>query len=101
MKSVSVQVKISHEPTLPSEKCSVENAFRKIRKFFLRKKVFSKNGTVPKWNDPESILLSLERVLGRSEMDRSRIYSAGFETLSLYFGTISLLSNKFYLWTHS
>ena len=35
------------------------------------------------------------------ETDTSRTYSAGFETLSLYFGTFSLLSNKLHLWTHS
>ena len=43
--------------------------------------------SVPKWNDLERILLSLERVLGRSEMERSRTYPAGFETLSICFGT--------------
>ena len=80
----------------------MENEFRKIRKFFLRKKkCFRKTETVPKWNDLEHILLSLEHVLVRSEMERSRIYSASFETLSLYFGRFSLLSNKFHLWTHS
>ena len=57
--------------------------------------------SVPRWNDLEHILLPLKRVLGRSEMQRSRIYSPGFETLSLYFGTFSLLSNKLHLWTHS
>ena len=82
------------------QKIPVENAFRKIRNFFLRER-FRKTETVPKWNDLERILLSLECVLGRSEMERSRIYSAGFETVSLYFGTFALLSNKFHLWTHS
>ena len=57
--------------------------------------------SVPKWNDLERILLSLERVFGRSEMERSRTYSAGFETLSLCFGMFSLLSNKLHLLTHS
>ena len=57
--------------------------------------------SVPQWNDLERILLPLERVLGRSEMERSRIYSADFETLFLYFGTFSLLSNELHLWTHS
>ena len=57
--------------------------------------------SVPKWNDQERILLPLERVPGRSEMELARTYSAGFETLSLYFGTFSLLSNKLHLWTHS
>ena len=57
--------------------------------------------SVPKSNDLERILLPLERVLGRSEMERPRIYSAAFEILSLYFGTVSLLSNKLHLWTHN
>ena len=57
--------------------------------------------SVPKWNDVERILLPLKRVLGRSEMERLRTDSAGFGTLSLYFGTFSLLSNKLHLWTHS
>ena len=56
---------------------------------------------VPKWNDLERILLPLERAFGRSEIERSRTYSTGFETLSLYFGMFSLLSNKLQLWTHS
>ena len=50
--------------------------------------------SVPKWND-------LERVFGRSEMERWRTYSTGFEMLSLYLGMFSLLSNKFHHWTHS
>ena len=57
--------------------------------------------SIPKWNDLERILLSLERVLGRFGMERSRTYSAGFETLSLSFGTFPLLLNKLHLWTHS
>ena len=57
--------------------------------------------SVPKWNDLEGILLPLKRVLGRSEMKRSRTYSASFETLSICFETFSLLSNKLHLWTHS
>ena len=75
------------------QKIPEENVFRKIGNFSLRK-CFRKTETVPKWNDLEHILLSLERVLGRSEMERSRIYSAGFETFSL-------LSSKLHLWTHS
>ena len=71
-----------------SNQKTLKNAFQKIKALFLRK------GNVPKWNDPERILLPLERVLGRSEMERSRTYSAGFETPSL-------LSNKLHLWTHS
>ena len=84
------------------QKIPVENAFRKIRKSFLRKnKCFRKTQAVPNWNDPEHTLLSLGRVLGRSEMGRSRTYSSGFETLSLYLGAFSLLSNNLHLWTHS
>ena len=73
------------------KKETLKNAFQKIKALFLRKE------NVPKWNDLERILLPLKRVLGRSEMERSRTYSAGFETLSICFGTFSLLSNKFHL----
>ena len=43
------------------QKIPVENAFRKIRKIFKKKKCFRKTETVPKWNDLERILLPLER----------------------------------------
>ena len=73
-----------------------------MKGLFLRKENVPKiMKSVPKWNNLERILLPLKRVLARSEIERSRTYSAGFETLSLYFGTFSLLSNKFHLWTHS
>ena len=57
--------------------------------------------SVLKWNDLEDIILLLESVLARSQMELSRIYSAGFETLSFYIKRFSLLSNKFDIWTHS
>ena len=80
----------------------LKNAFQKIKALFLRKEnVPEIMESVPKWNDLERILLPLKRVLGRSEMERSRTYSVGFETLSICFGTFSLLSNKLHLWTHS
>ena len=83
-------------------KKTLTNAFQKIKALFLRKENAPKiMESVPKRNYLERILWSLERILGRSEMERSRTYSAGFETLSLYFGTFSLLSNKFHLWKHS
>ena len=87
------------ENNTPSEKFSKKKRLRmcsrKLKLFFLRKE------NVPKWNDLERILLPLERVLGRSEIELARTYSAGFETLSFYFGTFALLSNKLHLWTHS
>ena len=76
--------------------------FQKIKVLFLRKENVPKiMESVSKWNDLERILLPLKRVLGRSEMVRLRTDSASFETLSFYFGTFSLLSNKLHLWTHS
>ena len=86
------------------KKQRLRTRFRKLKLFFF----FLRKENVPKimesvlqWNDLERILLSLERVLGRSEMERSRTYSTDFEMLSLYVGTFSLLSNKLHLWTHS
>ena len=76
--------------------------FQKIKARFLRKENVPKiMKSVPKWNDLERILLPLERVLGRSEMERSKTYYASFETLFICFGTFPLLSNKLHLWTHS
>ena len=83
----------------PSEKFSkkkvLKNVFQKIKAPFLRKE------NIPKLKDLERILLPLKGVLGRSEVERLRTYSSGFETISFYFGTFSLLSNKLHLWTHS
>ena len=77
----------------PKNKKKLKNAFQKIKALFLRKENVPKiMESVPKWNDLERILLPLER---------PRTYSAGFETISICFGTFSLLSNKLHLWTHS
>ena len=68
------------------------------------KALFSRKENIPKvmegvrkWNDLGHILLPLERVFGRSKMERWGTYSAGLETLSLYFETFSLLSNNLHL----
>ena len=51
-------------------KKTLKNAFQKIKALFLRKENVSKiMESVPKWNDLERILLSLERVLDLSEME--------------------------------
>ena len=74
---------------------------KRLNAFFSRKESVPKvMEGVRKWNNLEHILLPLERVLGRSEMERSRTCSAGFETFSIYFETFSL-SNNLHLWAWS
>ena len=89
-------------PVKNFSKKTLKNTLQKIKALFLRKENVPKTmKSVPKWSDLERILLPLKRLLGRSEMERSRAYPAGFETLSICFRTFSLLSNKLHLWVRS